>query len=371
MKLTQSVERLCVRKWGVGICGALALVAGACGTSDEDVGSMGTQELAITEYNCIGAPTGTVGGETLITKYPEPRIWLESQGWWGEGSPPPQLGNAEHIHVGMCFPVGQTMVGQTTLQVKVHAHNMNGATLLNTNLHDPGEGALPEINWNLAINSNDFVKTKTVTFNTLYMEDGRREFRNLTKVRTTHSNPDGSKSELHASSGWCWNIQNNDEADTDSGGCGNNFNSIEGRGWYQCFEYKVAEVQGWGTQTGTTPYPWGGINRNGGSYTINVDLRDGAGALNNNLSTGWRVHIDPDFHNNNNLGVWWTGQIFPNGGPNHGYVTIPSNVMAGLSTTQAHKLVFISQARGTCNASGVPSQTGEVSAVQVVSFKVF
>lgn len=368
MKWSQTAGPWCVRTWGARIGGALALVAGACETSDEDVGPVGTQAQAITQYDCIGAPTGTVGGETLITKYPEPRIWLESQGWWGEGAHPPQLGNAEHIHVGMCFPVGQTMVDTTTLQVKVLVHNMNGATLLVTSLHDPGGGALPDINWNLPITSNDVVKTKTVKFDTKFMKDGKREFRNLTKVRTTHSNPDGSKSELHASSGWCWNIQNNDEADSASGGCGSNFNSIEGRGWYQCFEYKVADVQGWGTQTGTTAYPWGGISRNGGAYTINVDLRDGA-SPSNNAVTGWRVHIDPDFHNNN-LGVWWTGQLYPSG-PNHGYVVIPDSVMASLSTTQAHKLTFISQARDTCTATGVPSQTGEVSAVQVVSFKVF
>ena len=348
-----------------GLYAASTVLAGACETGNKDLGPLGTQEQLVVEYDCIGAPTGTAGGETLITKYAEPRVWLESQGWWGEGSNPPQLGNAEHIHVGMCFPVGQTMKDSTLLQVKVLAHNLSGATLLETSLHDPGGGPFPAINWNLAINSNNFVKTRTVRFDTKSLKDGKREFRNLTKVRTTHSN-----AELHASSGWCWNIQNNDEPDSASGQCGTVFNSIEGRGWYECFEYKIAEVQGWGTQTGTTAYPWGGINRNGGSYKINVRLADGAGPLNNTLLNGWRVHIDPDFHNNYN-GVWADSSPSPNGGPNNGYITIPANVMSSLSTAQTHKLTLVSHARGTCNAAGVPSQTGEVSAVQVVSFNVF
>jgi hypothetical protein len=359
------VRSVSARRWCLGLCAAFAVMAGACDTSDENLGPSGTQEQAVIEYDCIGAPTGTVGGETLITKYPEPRVWLESQGWWGEGSNPPQLGNAEHIHIGMCFPLGKTMVGTTSLQVKVHAHNMNGATLLVTNLHDPEGGSLPEINWNLAINSNDFVRTRTVTFNTLFMKDGKREFRNLTTVRTTHSN-----AELHVSSGWCWNIQNNDEADSPSGQCGTDFNAIEGRGWYECFEYKIAEVQGWGTATEKTAYPWGGINRNGGNYTINVRLADGAGQLGNTLLNGWRVHINPDFHNMN-PGIVVAASPSPNGSANNGSITIPSNVLSNLSTAQTHKLVFISHARGTCNATGVPSQTGEVSGVEVVPFKVF
>lgn len=355
-----------VRRWCVGLCAALVVIAGACEMSNENLAPAGTQEQALVEYDCIGAPTGIVGGEQIVTKYPERRLWLESQGWWGEGANPPQLGNAEHIHVGMCFPLGQTMAGTTTLQVTVLAHNLNGATLLVTDLHDPGGGALPNVNWNLAINSNNVVKTQTVTVNTVNMEDGKRELRNLTKVRTTHSN-----AELHVSSGWCWNIQNNDEADTNSGQCGTAFNSIEGRGWYECFEYKIAEVQGWGTTSGTTAYPWNGINRNGGNYPINVRLADGAGPLGNTTLNGWRVHINPDFHNMNNSGITVASSPSPNGSPNNGSVTISSSTLSNLSTAQTHKLAFISHARGTCNAAGVPSQTGEVSAVQVVPFNVF
>jgi hypothetical protein len=57
------------------------------------------------------------------TGYPEPRRFQETQGWW---TPPGTAigGDSEHIHVGLCFPEGQTISGVTHADVRVVLHNV-------------------------------------------------------------------------------------------------------------------------------------------------------------------------------------------------------------------------------------------------------
>lgn len=60
------------------------------------------------------------------TGYPEPRIYLESQSWW---TPQQTSGQVGHIHVGLCYPLYQSLSGDTLhLDITVKLHGMQGAT---------------------------------------------------------------------------------------------------------------------------------------------------------------------------------------------------------------------------------------------------
>jgi hypothetical protein len=332
------------------VCAILALAAGSCSTDDE-LGPV--PDLATTAaIQCIGVPSGDA------TSYSENRVFLESQGWWGErrtDGTVPKRGNAEHIHVGMCFPLQQTVSGTKTLKVRVMGHKLPvGSVIEQTSLHDPDGGGIPDITWNRTVVSGDNGNVElwgTVQVNTANIPNGLREFRNLTSVRR----PDGA--EIHASSGWCWNISNGTATPVNSGTCVDAPQSTMARGWYDCFEYKIAETRLWN-------YPYGGIPRST-AYTLKIGARDGASSA-NNLFTSWEVRLDPDFHAGNN------GSLIESGtGPATGEsVTIPGSLL----TAGVHRLVVIGSANGKCTTAG-PSggsapQDGEVSAVFNVALKV-
>jgi len=141
----------------------------------------------------------------------------------------------------MCFPLQQTVSGTKTLRVRVLGHNLPvGSLIKSTNLHDPdGDGgALPLIAWNRTVLASDNGNVElwaTVQVNTALMPNGLREFRNLTVVQR----PDNA--ELHASSGWCWTITGGTGTPVASGTCATTPQSTMARGWYDCFEYKIAE----------------------------------------------------------------------------------------------------------------------------------
>src|SRR4051812_41506413 len=97
--------RLSPKAWT--LCAVLPLGGVGCSTSDKDLGPA-SELAAAAAVPCIGVPTGDA------TVYAEKRVFLESQGWWGARRPDgtvPKRGDAEHIHVGMCFPLQQTISG--------------------------------------------------------------------------------------------------------------------------------------------------------------------------------------------------------------------------------------------------------------------
>lgn len=360
MRVPRTVKRLSARKWTWGLCAALPLVGSGCGASDQKLGPVDQQEQVVL-IPCIGVPAG------MTASFNEQRVYLESQGWWGERNPAngniPQLGDAEHIHVGMCFPLQKTLTGNIALQVRVIGHNLPpGSIVTETSLHDPGGGGIPDITWNhtIVVGETDWMDTRNVTVNTASIPDGWREFRNLTKV----VRPGNPGPELHASSGWCWDIENSTGAEVASGTCENSPQSTMGRGWYDCFEYKIAEADGFVTSTGG--YPYGGIARNT-NFKVYVGMRDGAG--DNTTLTGWGVHLNPDFHNDYEGDWQLTG-----GGTKSGLVTLPANQFTTAGVVE--KLVLVSHASSgtdsctTPTGAGIVPQRGEVSAVMVFPLKV-
>lgn len=90
------------------------------------------------------ASTGSsAGNRETCEGYPEPRIFLENQSWWEPQPGPanhPGTGKQGHIHVGMCFPLYQTLSGsQLRLDVNIKLHNMPGRpNLLRAQSYDDG-----------------------------------------------------------------------------------------------------------------------------------------------------------------------------------------------------------------------------------------
>jgi hypothetical protein len=314
-----------------------------------------TPAVAAAAIDCIG-----VDPQLDNTVYSENRVFLEAQGWWGEpradGSIP-RFGDAEHIHVGMCFPLQTTVSGVLPFRVIVLGHNLRVNSIIkSTNLHDPDGGTFVKIFWDdtIKVAPGNLTMQRAVSVNTArnnqgaVVPSGRREFRVLTIVKR----PDGA--EIHASSGWCWTTANGGVT-VNSGTCKDSPLTTMGRGWYDCFEYKIAEVRNWA-------YPYDGIPANA-NYQLSIGARDGAGDLGNMLLNSWTVRLNPNFHAIPAI----PGTILGSGTqPAYGVnVSIPPKLSG---TTQ--KLVVVASANGTCSSSGIPTQRGEVSAVQVIPIKV-
>lgn len=70
---------------------------------------------------CVGAPA-----DYPNRYYPEPRVFLESQGWWSARRTSPGTASA-HIHVGLCFPQGVAWSpdaeGMARLDFRIVFHN--------------------------------------------------------------------------------------------------------------------------------------------------------------------------------------------------------------------------------------------------------
>ena len=131
------------------------------------------------QYACIGAPA-----DNPSATYPEPRVFIEAQGWWATGTDPGQYGEAEHLHVATCFPFMQTVSRSLRLDIRVMGHNLPSGTLLHrTRVHDGSTGAtIISKDWNrtVSIGEMDVKLWSTVTVDSRRVPDGRRELRFLT-----------------------------------------------------------------------------------------------------------------------------------------------------------------------------------------------
>lgn len=355
---------------------ATTLTVLACFRSDTPVTPSTEPAVVAASIPCIG--TDSTGDRGL---YNEQRVFLESQGWWGkrrsDGVSVPKYGNAEHIHVAMCFPLRQTVSDTVTMIVRVLGHNLPVGSLIKvTELHDPDVDPGPNvgflsINWNRTVTAADnrnVVLWDTVKINTRKVHDGLREFRNLTKVVRPPDPGQSVGAQLHASSGWCWRIENvAGDSPVNSGLCGSqNFpTDIQARGWYDCFEYKIAEVRNWTDAATPAEYPWTGIARNT-AYKLKISGRDGAGVGNNTLVTGFEVRWDPNFHMDTLGTLIDSGSTAVTGR----VVTVPAGKVTG---PKIHKLVIMGRANQKCTApvtGQIVPQDGEVSGVLAVPIKV-
>jgi hypothetical protein len=291
---------------------------------------------------CVGAPPE----ET--TTYGEPRVFLEAQGWWGarraDGSVP-RYGDAEHLHVGTCFPLNQAVSGVVTLRVRVLGHNMQpGAFISRTDVGDANSSYKVTKIWN--VKADPFTANVTavadIQLDTTKLGTGWRELRFQTKL----VRPDNA--EIHASTSWCVNLQNGGTVKND-GACVGTKPVLEGRGWYSCFEYKKARLQNFA-------YPWKGVPA-GAPLTFSAGMLDGAGS--DTLVTGFDVRLDPDLHH----GV--LGARIGSGTATTGTSGKTFTIPGALLTPGLHKLMLVVFVNGTCQV-----HTGEMAGTVVVPLRV-
>jgi hypothetical protein len=302
--------------------------------------------------NCIGEPA-----DHPVVNYPEQRVFIESQGWWAEriDGVVKKYGDAEHLHIGACFPLQKAVSGTVRLDFRVVAHNVPANSFIkNTRFHDGNGGVtLVDINWGYTLKAgeHDVDLWRTVYVDTSKGQDGLRETRPLTVL----VRPDGA--EIHVSGGWCWDVENG-KTDSNHSLCTSNI--TEGRGWYDCFEYKNAQTVGW-------LYPYGGIP-SGQSYTLNISGIDGAEGTTS--IDGHYVTLNPRFHTGGN------GTFLFNHAGAHRNETI---TLAGSQLPPGELVLFImSEEDGRCTALSpgtvfpnqkVP-QDGEVSGGLRIPIKV-
>jgi hypothetical protein len=262
-------------------------------------------------------------------------VFLEAQAWWDDRDDDGQIarfGDSEHLHIGTCFPLQKTVRRTVRLDMRVVGHNLPaGARIDHTRIHDAGQQHYRDIRYDHVVAKGEHDITiwrKNVRWNSAQATDGLREIRFLTFVKR----PD--RAEIHASTGWCVNVQNRKDgkADSDESSCGRRL--TEGRGWYDCLEYKISRFDGW-------TYPYAGIPA-GKPYSLPVTGQDGApfgGGGDDAITRHW-LRVDPAFHN----GTLGTLVFEHPGAHRNEEVTIPGSVL----TPGMHRLFLMTERDGRC-----------------------
>lgn len=301
-------------------------------------------------YQCLGAPA-----DYPNLFYPEPRVFLESQGWWSEGRTPPG-GASTHIHVGACFPQGVTwspeVDGRVRLDFRIrfhHAHNYRVARFRG------GIACCDSIDGGGAKFDDTSTETKTLIASAMpdghvYVtkildvdgagSDGRKEARFTVDLRDTRN---GRR--FLQSAGWQSYI---DRPHTVVAANYRRADTVTARGWYEAFGYiNAGYAQAYSAASPPTV---------SGVWTPKVRMEPGSGGA---PVTSHRAHVDPDFH----MGV--PGWIVKRGaGPFEGRLSIDTTRLAN----GWHKLVLIANARKISARDRMPD--GASSGVQVIPFLV-
>jgi hypothetical protein len=258
-------------------------------------------------------PPGSVNPVTCAG-YPEPRVFIESQDWW---SPIPDLGGLGHVHLGMCFPVGQTVSGLVRFDVRVIFHGNKGRLTL-IKMQDDRSTDHYKFNPNFVPNTGiDTTYWHTFTLDTRKMADGIRSFRWYAQLLHANGNPETARAN------WPLRVENG-TADLNSA----SLTQIQGSGWYK----EAANGADWGYQTAflTTGIPLApvrGVWQPGVRFSCN-----GCPAM-----SGYMATVDPNFH----AGI--QGWIVKQGsGGWGGNLAIDTSRL----TNGVHKLVLISLAEG-------------------------
>jgi hypothetical protein len=301
-------------------------------------------------HECVGAP-----GDYPNRHYPEPRVFLESQGWWSAGRTFPG-GASAHVHVGLCFPQGVTWSpdanGKVRLDFRIVFHNAShyrvarfrGGIACCDAIEDGGAqfddtSAETKALLTSAMPDGHVYVTKVLDVDGAG-SDGRKEARFTVDLRHTRT---GRR--FFQSAGWQSYIDRPDmlvTADYRSA-------DIAGaRGWYEGFGYTNA---GYGDfYCAARPPTVSGV------WTPKVRMQPGSGGA---PVTSHRAHLDPDFHAGS------AGRIVNRGpGPFSGRLSIDTTTL----TNGWHKLVLISNAKKISFRDRAPNGTS--SGIQVIPFLV-
>jgi hypothetical protein len=301
-------------------------------------------------YECLGAPQ-----DYPNRLYPEPRVFLESQGWWSAGRTTPG-GASVHIHVGLCFPQGVAWNpdadGKVRLDFRIMLHNVSNYTVARFRgtiaCCDPipGGGAQfvdTSVETKALIASampNGYVYLTKVLDLHGAGSDGRKEARFTVDLRHGRT---GRRS--FQSTGWQSYVDN---PDTTVVADYRPQDTVIARGWYEGFGYTNAAYRD--LYCSASPPTVSGV------WKPKVKMAPGSGGA---RVTSHRAHIDPDFHAGS------AGWVVKRGrGSFEGRLSIDTTRLAnGL-----HKLVLVANARKISQRDRVANGTS--SGVQVVPFVV-
>jgi hypothetical protein len=266
------------------------------------------------------------------TTCPSGQVFLEAQSWWKDDI---RLSDAfgEHTHVGTCFPWGGHVSGTLTFNVRILLHN-NPGDLLRIQpqvWYAGGSYQADQVDFTAdGCMLNCEVWTTVTVDTTRAPVDGWQELRFFTQVR--HVNGD----EQHTSTGWQLYFENGNPVSSYRGSQGDRF--TEGRGWYTGTGYTVGRY--------SSPYF---LTARSGTWTFNVDLKEGAGGTPVTFSA---VYIDPDFHNGSSGTT-----VRSSSGSYIGPVSITTTTLAN----GPHKLVL---------RADTQTALGRSSGLQVIPFTV-
>lgn len=268
---------------------------------------------------------------TECTGYPERRAFLEAQSWWLQT--PGQSGtDYGHVHLGTCFPVGETLRGTVRFDVRVILHHNSGEFYrlrIGTQSTLLYEDTSPDIRFTCATGTCE--RWFTVYLDTRkHKYDGRTEFRMSAFVKT----PDAQT--MFNSTGWLVNLNNGYKRSDYR----RDWNFHEGRGWY-------SDAVGYTNARLLSSFPWAPVR---GQWTVKIDLRPGSDGI---PVTYHIATVDPHFHTGHEGIVVKQGE-----GPFVGYVTIDTTKLAN----GPHKLVL------RADADHVTGSTN--SGVMVIPFTV-
>lgn len=223
------------------------------------------------------APAPAAGdGRVTCAGYPQPRVFLESQDHW---SPIPDLGTLGHVHVGTCFPLGQTVSGIVEFDVRVLLFENKG-TLTRVKMQDDGSNEHVLLKPNITPpDGGERIYWFNVKVDTRNMPDGVRQFRWYADVEHTNGNTQTARSS------WPLDVENG-KADAGVSGAALDVRFLN---WY-----RVAKpIRDWGYIGPTVGgMPMSAVS---GSFAIDVNCSLNGDSGSPGVSRTI-VHIDPNFH---------------------------------------------------------------------------
>ncbi len=256
---------------------------------------------------------GEHGNPLACMGYPEPRVWLESQDWW---DPIPVLGGLGHMHMGMCFPLGQTVSGVVSFDIRVVLHH-NAGTLIRVKMQDDNSNEHLVLRPNTVVGDGSY--WYRVAIDTRNMPDGLRLFRFYADLEHPNGNTQTARPIIPLR--------------VENGGADHNWSDrsqeVRATAWYQ----EASPKLDWGYIGAVVqdfdPGPHRAAFSVGAKCFVNGE--NGGASASSPPVTRWSVHVDPDFHAGND------GLILGQGsGELSGNISVP----AGSLSPGWHRLVL-------------------------------
>lgn len=190
----------------------------------------GNPSLASEPANAT-TPPASGPNPTTCEGYPEPRIYYETQSWW---EPVPVVGGQGHIHMGICWPHGQTVSGLVRLDFRVLMHFQAGTVVRFKVQDDASISYNTDVSIPIEYASESRIE-QTVYVDTTQQADGLRQWRIYVFIEHPNGNRQRTKAMYRV------DVEN---VAGDENEIGPTYSEYGGAGWYI-----EADGTDWGYQT--------------------------------------------------------------------------------------------------------------------------